>query len=100
AGGTMDLYFNFDNEIRKCYENLSGPAYILKLSGGGHLAFADIGDEGTMPTERMQDLIRRYTLAFFGYYLKDAWEYGSYLDPTQAAAWNEGFNDFEFSSRP
>ena len=99
AGGTMDMYFNFDNEILKCHQNLGGPAYMLKLIGGGHLAFADIGDEGTMPTVRMQDLIRRYTLAFFGYYLKDVGQYGSYLDPAQAAAWNEGLNDFEFSSR-
>jgi len=72
---------------------------MLKLIGGGHMAFADIGDEGTMPTERMQDLIRRYTLSFFGYYLKDAGKYGSFLDPAQSAAWNESFNDFEFSSR-
>lgn len=100
AGGTMDMYFNFDNEILKCYQNLGGPAYLLKLIDGGHLAFADFTDEGSLPTERMQDLIRLYTLSFFGYYLKDAGKYGSYLDPAQAAAWNSGFNDFEFSSRP
>jgi predicted dienelactone hydrolase len=97
VGGTADTRIPFEASTQPFFDELPGPAFLVKILGGTHAGFGD-ADAGSTPEAlaRQHLLARRYVTAFLLRYLAGDRGFGRFLRPEDAAALGA---DVELSAR-
>jgi predicted dienelactone hydrolase len=97
VGGTADARIPFEASTQPFFDELPGPAFLVKILGGTHAGFGD-ADAGSTPEAlaRQHLLARRYVTAFLRRYLAGDRRFARFLRPEDAAALGA---DVELSAR-
>jgi predicted dienelactone hydrolase len=97
--GDSDGFISVQEDGYDCYEKAAGPACIVVLEGAGHLGYTVLGDEGTLGADRIFDLVRWYSAAFFRAHLAGDVSCAQALAEAPVS-WNQGKGDHVAQCRP
>jgi len=107
--GAMDKTLETDKDMRAAYDAFEGPKYYMEFATGGHYTFTDICSleleplaaekgfvdfedaledgcaEYNIPTETAHPIIRRFSIGFLNYYLRESPGSKQYFTAEQGA---------------